>query len=209
MMSARSTGGWLNSCGPPTRARRAAQRGVDFRPGERPAGAADARVVGTLTPEVAALGLAAAVTSPTSVLIVIALLSMSNGGRRGVAFMVGRLLGIVALALLLVFALSGQDFSHRRTTPSRTASAVEIAIGLLLLVLAARTHRRPAKPTTSASSPNWLNRLDRSHWMLGVVVGLVTVSYALTLAAGAEILKADVGVLNGSLAAVEIGRAHV
>src|SRR5262245_36887922 len=202
MMRARSTGGWLNSCGPSdsSSACRSSRRGS--RPGERPAGAAGARVVGTLTPEVAALGLAAAVTSPTSVLIVIALLSMSNGGRRGLAFMVGRLLGIVALALLLVFALSGQDFSHSHTTPSRTASAVEIAIGLLLLVAAARAHRRPAKPTTSASSPNWLSRLDRLHWMLGVVVGLVTVSYALTLAAGAEILKADVGVLNGSLAAV-------
>jgi peptide/nickel transport system permease protein len=54
--------------------------------------------VGTLTPEVAALGLAVAITSPGSVVTVIALLTMSNGVRRAIAFICGWILAIGLLA---------------------------------------------------------------------------------------------------------------
>ncbi len=135
-------------------------------------------------------------------LAAIALVSMSRGVRRGVAFIGGRLLGIGVLAVLFVLVLQGQDFSSRHTTPSRTVSVVEIVVGGLLVIVAASAFRRRGERSTSPSSSKLLDRLDRSHWLLGVVAGVIMVSYTVTLAAGAEILKADVHTPGAILAAL-------
>jgi choline-glycine betaine transporter len=155
-----------------------------------------------LTLEIAGLGLLAAFTSPGSVVAVIALLSMSGGKRRALAFIVGWSIAIGVIAVLMVVVLHGQDFHSRKTTPSRAASIVEVVLGCLLIAVAARAHRRPRQPPKSQSPPKWLDRLDRLHWSLGVVVGAFMLSYTLTLAAGAEILKAHVDTLDGTLAAL-------
>jgi threonine/homoserine/homoserine lactone efflux protein len=156
--------------------------------------------VGTLAPEIAGLGLAVAITSPGSVVTVIALLSMSSGVRRAIAFICGWVLAIGLLAVLVIFVLHGQDFGSRHTTPSRTASAIEVVLGLLLLVGSFRAYRRPRQQTKSQSPPKWLDRIDRTHWALGLAVGAFMLSFALTLAAMAEILKAHVGVLDAAVA---------
>lgn len=156
--------------------------------------------MGTLAPEIAGLGLAVAITSPGSVVTVIALLSMSNGVRRAIAFICGWVLAIGLLAVLVIFVLHGQDFGSRHTTPSRTASAIEVVLGLLLLVGSFRAYRRPRQQTKSQSPPKWLDRIDRTHWALGLAVGAFMLSFALTVAAMAEILKAHVGVLDAAVA---------
>jgi threonine/homoserine/homoserine lactone efflux protein len=155
----------------------------------------------TLMPEVAGLGLAVAFTSPGSVVTMIVLLSMSAGLRRGIAFIAGWLLALFVLALLMVFVLHGQDFSSRHTTPSRLVSAVELAVGGLVLVGSWRVYRRPSHKKGPESPPKWLDRIDRTHWLLAVVVGALMLSYTLSLAAGAEILKADVSTFDASSAA--------
>jgi Sap, sulfolipid-1-addressing protein len=152
-----------------------------------------------LTLEIAGLGLLAAFTSPGSVVAVIALLSMSRGKRRALAFIVGWTIAIGVIAVLMVFVLHGQNFHSRQTTPSRAASIAEIALGCLLVAVAARTHRQPHQPPKSQSPPTWLDRLDRSHWSLAVAVGAFMMSYTLTLAAAAEILKANVDTLDATL----------
>lgn len=155
----------------------------------------------TLIPVVAGFGLAVAFTSPGSVVTIIVLLSMSSGLRRAIAFLCGWLLAIAVLALLMVFVLHGQDFSSKHTTPSRTASMVEVVLGALLLLGSARLYRRPRSDKGPASPPKWLDRMERTHWSLCVAVGAVMLSYALSLAAGAEILKANVSTLAASVAA--------
>ena len=156
----------------------------------------------TLTLEVVGLGLVAAIASPSSVLAAIALVSMSRGVRRGVAFIGGRLLGIGVLAVLFILLHGSQDFSSRHTTPSQTVSVVEIVLGGLLVIVAASALRRRGERPSRPSSSKLLDRLDRSHWLLGVVAGVVMVSYTVTLAAGAEILKANVHTFDASLAAL-------
>ena len=155
----------------------------------------------TLIPLVAGFGLAVAFTSPGSVVTMIVLLSMSSGLRRALAFICGWLLAIAVLALLMVFVLHGQDFSSKHTTPSRTASAVEIVLGALLLVGSLRLYRRPRSQNGPESPPKWLDQIEHTHWSLCVVAGAVMLSYALSLAAGAEILKANVGTVESSVAA--------
>ncbi len=158
--------------------------------------------MGTLIPELAWLGLAVAFTSPGSVVTVIVLLTMSNGLRRAIAFICGWILAIGVLGVLMIFVLHGQDFGSRQTTPSRAASAVEVVLGLLLVVVSFRAYRRPRQQTKSQSPPKWLDRLDRIHWLLGVAVGAFMLSFALTVAAMAEILKAHAGTADAAVAAL-------
>src|SRR5881227_1758636 len=109
--------------------------------------------MGTLVAEVAALGLAVAFTSPVSVVTVIVLLSMPSGRRRAIAFVVGWLVAVVIIAAISVVVLHGQDFRSSQTTPSQAASAVEIAVGGLLLLASARASRRSTKRVPSAETP--------------------------------------------------------
>jgi len=163
----------------------------------------------TLLPEVAGLGLAVAFTSPGSVVTMIVLLSMSSGVRRGIAFIVGWLLALLVLALLMVFVLHGQDFSSKHTTPSRVVSIVELVLGLLLVAGSWRVYHRPREKKGPESPPQWLDRIDRTHWLLAVAVGALMLSYTLSLAAVAEILKANVSVIDASGAAFVFALASI
>ena len=158
--------------------------------------------MGPLISEVAALGLAVAFTSPGSVVTVIVLLSMSSGMRRAVAFICGWVLAIAVLAALMVFVLHGQDFSSRHSTPSRAVSSTRSRTRLPADRRVRTTYRRPHEQKGPQSPPKWLDRIDRTHWLLGVAVGAVMLSYALSLAAAAEILKANVSTLDAASASL-------
>src|SRR6266487_6053287 len=154
--------------------------------------------MGTLVPEVAALGLAVAFTSPISVVTVIVLLSMPSGRRRALAFLCGWLIAIAVIGALMVFVLHGQDFSSRSSTPSRAASALEVLLGSLLLVWAVVAFRRREPSKGGQSTPKWLGRVERTHWLLALAVGAIMLSYGLSLAAASEILKANVSRLDAA-----------
>jgi Sap-like sulfolipid-1-addressing protein len=156
--------------------------------------------VGTLIAEVAALGLAVAFTSPISVVTVIALLSMPSGRRRSIAFLCGWLVGIVVIGAIMVFVLHGQDFGSRSSTPSRAASALEVLLGSVLLVWAVRAYRRREPSGGGGSTPGWLSRIERIHWLIAAAVGAFMLSYGLSLAAASEILKANVSRFDAAVA---------
>ena len=158
--------------------------------------------VTSLIPVIAGLGLAVAFTSPGSVVTMIVLLSMSSPLKRAIAFICGWILAIAVLALLMIFVLHGQDFSSKHTTPSRTASVVEIVIGILLAVGSARLYRRPKTAKGPESTPKWLDNVERVHWSLCIAAGGVMLSYALSLAAIAEILKANVDLAAATVATI-------
>jgi hypothetical protein len=158
--------------------------------------------MGTLVAEVAALGLAVAFTSPVSVVTVIVLLSMPSGRRRALAFVCGWLIAIAAIGAIAIFVLHGQDFRSKQSTPSRAASALEILLGSLLLLWAVVAYRRRKPSKESVSEPKWLGRVEGTHWLLAVAVGAIMLSYALSLAAASEILKANVSGLDAAAAIV-------
>jgi Sap, sulfolipid-1-addressing protein len=156
--------------------------------------------VRTLILSVIGLGLGIAVTSPVSVVTVIVVLTMPAGRRRAVGFVAGWLAAIAVIAAFSVFVLHGQDFSSHNTTPSRTASALEIVIGSIVLVASARAFRRHAQHIASAETPKWVERLDRTNWLLAILVGSFMLTYSLTLAAALEILKAHVSTADTAVA---------
>jgi drug/metabolite transporter (DMT)-like permease len=154
------------------------------------------------------LGLAIAVCSPVSVVTVIVLLTMPSGRRRGIAFVLGWILAIGVIAAVVV-AVHGQDFSSHKTTPSKAASWVEIAVGLVALLAAGQALRRRPQRATKSETPKWVARLDRTHWLIAVVVGAFMLTYSLTIAAAAEILKAHVSVEDDVVAFVVFGIASI
>jgi hypothetical protein len=166
--------------------------------------------VETLILTVIALGLAAAFCSPVSVVTVIVLLTMPAGRRRAIAFVIGWLLAIVVIGLVSVFALHGADFSSHERTPSRIASALEIAVGCLAVLVSLRAlHRRREGAAETSETPKWLDRLDRTNWLLGVLVGAFMLTYSLTVAAAAEILKANVSRADGVIAFAAFALASI
>jgi threonine/homoserine/homoserine lactone efflux protein len=163
--------------------------------------------VGTLTAEVAALGLAIAFTSPVSVVTVILLLSLSNGRRRAFAFVVGWLTAIAIIAVLTATVLHGQDFSSNQTSPSRAASIAEIVLGCLLLIGSAVAYRR--RKGSTQSTPKWLDRLDRTNWLVAVAVGSFMLTYSLCVVAVAEILKGNVSTGDEAVAFLVFALASI
>ena len=158
--------------------------------------------MGTLGAEVAALGLAVAFTSPVSVVTVIVLLSMPSGRRRALAFLCGWLIALAVIDVLIVFVLHGQDFGSRSSTPSRAASALEVLLGSLLLIWAVVAFHRRRPSSGGQSEPKWLDRVERTHWLLALAVGAIMLSYALSLAAASEVLKANVSRADAGVAVV-------
>lgn len=154
----------------------------------------------SLIPTLVGLGLAIAVCSPVSVVTVIVLLTMPSGRRRGIAFLVGWLLAIAVIAVVVVGFAHGQDFSSNKTTPSRAASIAEVVVGVILVLAAFRGLRSRGQRGASGGTPKWLARLDDTHWVIAVVVGAFMLTYSLTIAAAAEVLKANVSAEDDILA---------
>jgi hypothetical protein len=134
---------------------------------------------------------------------------MPSGRRRGIAFVLGWLVAIGVIGVIVVGLAQGQDFSSHGTTPSRAASWVEIAVGLIVVLAASRRLRRPRSAASDTGGPKWLNRLDRTNWVLALVVGAFMLTYSLTIAAAAEILKANVSAEDDALAFLAFAAASV
>jgi hypothetical protein len=165
--------------------------------------------VQSLIPTVIGLGLAVALCSPVSVVTVIVLLTMPSGRRRGIAFVVGWLVAIGVIAVIVVGFAQGHDFSSHSTTPSRAASWVEIAVGLLVVLAASRSLRRRPRAASDTGGPKWLDRLDRTNWALALAVGAFMLTYSLTIAAAAEVLKANVSAEDDAIAFLAFAAASI
>jgi len=148
--------------------------------------------VQTLIASVALLGLAVAVSSPTSVIAVLVLLSMPSGLRRSYAFVGGWVATIGVIGLFVAF-FPTFDFSSSRSTPSRAASIAELALGCFLIAAAVVLQRRPRSSGARKDPvPDWLVRLVGRHWAVALAAGGVMLTYSLTIVAMLEILKANV-----------------
>jgi hypothetical protein len=86
---------------------------------------------------------------------------------------------------------------------------VEIVVGCVVLFVSVRAFRRRGRREASAGTPKWLDRLDQTNWLLAVLVGAFMLTYSLTLAAAAEILKAHVSTADSVVAFVVFALASI
>jgi Sap, sulfolipid-1-addressing protein len=101
------------------------------------------------------------------------------------------------LAIILVglgaFLESGSDTARTRT------SLVELGLGLLLLGFGfkriledRRAPARPAAPAGAPPLPGWLKAIESISYVFAFLLGVYSATYPLVVAAGGEILSADV-----------------
>lgn len=95
------------------------------------------------------------------------------------------------IGLLIVLFFSGFDFSESRT-PARAACIVQVVIGLLLLVAAARFWvRRPAHTGELPKEPRWMARIGRMRPIWAFLIGAFWINTTLVVAAAVDTLRAE------------------
>ncbi|GAB3308020.1 hypothetical protein GCM10027451_16630 [Geodermatophilus aquaeductus] len=126
--------------------------------------------MGDVAPAVLPLAVVVAV-SPLPVLAVVAMLLTPRAGVTGPGFLAGWVAGIAGVTGL--FAVLAGDRAPGGAGDSSAASWTELALGVLLLALAARGYRTRPGPGTARRPPAWLAAVDRFTAVRAGVLGLV------------------------------------
>jgi len=147
------------------------------------------QAIGQVLP--AAVGVA---LSPVPIIAVVLMLATPKARTNGPAFAIGWVLGLSVVGLVVVFATSAASDSSASTTAD-TVNWVQVGLGLLFLVMAARQWKGRPTPGEEAELPKWMAGLDTvtpsKAFGLGVLLSAVNPkNLALTLAAAASIAQA-------------------
>jgi hypothetical protein len=134
---------------------------------------------------VPAIGIA---ISPVPIIAVILMLFSAKARENGPAFLGGWLLGVAGV-LVVVIAVTGAA-GGSSGGPSTLASLVQLALGILLLVMGVMQWKKRPAPGQPAETPKWMSAVDGMQPTQAFVLG-VALSAAnpknLTLAAAAAI----------------------
>ena len=156
------------------------------------------QVIGQLLPIAAAVAL-----SPIPVVAVILVLDSTRGRVNGPAFAAGWLVGLTAVSVVVVVVAGGAS-----NPDSAAATGVEwgrAALGVLLLVMAARQWKKRPAPGEEPVMPPWMASLADLRPQRAVILGLA-VSAAnpknlmLTAAAAAAIAQAGLSTADEAIA---------
>jgi Sap, sulfolipid-1-addressing protein len=110
----------------------------------------------------------------------ILLLTAERGIIKGLAYILGWLACLVVV-IAAVFLATGNQPPKSQSTESTALLAIKLALGVVLILLAVRQHRRRGRPH---KTPAWMSRLD--HISLWAAAGLAAFLQPWTLvAAGA------------------------
>src|SRR3954467_12068166 len=125
------------------------------------------QVVGDLLP--LALGVA---ISPIPIIAVILMLLAPKAGGTSAGFLVGWLIGIAGTTTVFLL-LAGILDQGTDAEPSAGASWIKLALGVLLLVLAAGQWRGRPEPGQQPQLPKWMTAIDRFTAVKAAGLGLV------------------------------------
>lgn len=149
-----------------------------------------AQAIGSVLPVAVAVAI-----SPIPIIAVVVILGTPRAGGNGPAFGLGWIFGltVVATLVLLVTGASGAD--DPTSTAAEGSNWVQVALGIGLLVLAAKQWRSRSGPGEEAELPGWMEKVD--HFGPGASLGAGVVLSAanpknlvLAISAGATIGQA-------------------
>ncbi len=143
--------------------------------------------------------------SPVPIVALILMLFSKRARSNGPAFLLGWILGIAAVAGILVAVVGLLDFEPD-SGPSTSAAVTRLVLGVLLLLLAFRHWRRRLPPGEEPKMPGWMASIDSFTPLkamgLGILLSAVNPkNLALIIAASLAIVNAE---LSGTGIAVSL-----
>ncbi len=119
----------------------------------------------------------------------ILILASKGGVRKGAAFIFGWLLSLAAVIAITVLATDNRP-PKPNTAPSLAALAVKIAIGVGLVLIAARQRRRMGRPKKSKRTPKWQTGIDTMSPWFAIALAPLTQPWGLVAAGVSTIVEA-------------------
>jgi hypothetical protein len=149
----------------------------------------DTRGIGNLFLEILPLAIVCAL-SPWAIVAVVLMLA-SDRPFNAVWWLVGWTLSTFGIGALIILFFNGFDYSTS-TTPGRALCVVQVLLGILLLLAAARFWaRRPARTGKLPTEPGWMKRIGEMKPAWAFLIGAFWINTTLVLAAAADALRAE------------------
>jgi threonine/homoserine/homoserine lactone efflux protein len=157
--------------------------------------------VGQAIGEILPLAIGVAI-SPVPIIAIVLVLGTPRARSNGLAFALGWLAGLTIVGGALLALASGNS-QENDGGPERWVSIVKLVLGVLFLLLAARTWRSRPKAGQEAAMPKWMQAIDTfttgRSLVFGVLLsGVNPKNLALTIAAATTI--AQTGISGGESA---------
>jgi threonine/homoserine/homoserine lactone efflux protein len=146
--------------------------------------------------QVLAFGVGVAL-SPIPIIAVVLMLATPRGRANGPAFLAGWVLGLALVGTIVLLAASGAEASENGG-PTEGLSIVKLALGVVLLLVAARQWRGRPQGDNDPELPKWMRAIDTFTPVRagGIAFALSAVNpknLLLTVAAGAAIAQTGAG----------------
>jgi len=134
--------------------------------------------------------------SPLPIIAVILMLTTSKARTNGPAFLAGWLLGLAAVTGVVLVVTDAAEAASS-SGPSRLVSAIILALGLVLLMLAWRQFKGRPEPGEETPAPKWMKALDgftvtRSLSVGALLSGVKPKNLILAAAAAASIAQSGI-----------------
>lgn len=117
------------------------------------------------------------------------ILASEHGVRKGAAFIFGWLVSL-AIVICATIALTGNNPPKPSTAPSYAAIAVKMAIGVGLIIVAARQRRRMHRPKKPKKPPKWEAKVDSMSLWFAFAIATLVQPWGLVGAGAAIIVEA-------------------
>jgi threonine/homoserine/homoserine lactone efflux protein len=111
--------------------------------------------IGQIVPFAVGVGL-----SPVPIIAVVVMLSTPRARANGPAFLLGWLVGLSAVGTVVLVITEAVDATDDSGEPATWESALELVLGLLLLLLAAKQWRGRPHGDEPATEPKWMGAVD-------------------------------------------------
>ena len=132
------------------------------------------------------LALALAAIAPVMIGVVILLLSLENGLVKALSFLAARVIGY-ALWGVLFLSLGERLSTPGQEGPSTASLVIKLTLGIVLLVLAAKTYFAEEDP--DAPPPKWMSALNKAGtgalFGIGFILTLIQIRFVLLMLIGA------------------------
>ena len=115
----------------------------------------------------------------------------SSRPSNAIAWLAGWTLSTFGVGLLIIFVFGGYDFSSG-SNPTTAACVVQVLLGVLLLLAAARFwSRRPARTGKAPAEPKWMVKIGQMKPLWAFLIGAFWINTALVVAAAVDTLRAN------------------